>query len=114
MTESKPNQQLGAIDLESIKLSPKSLEHGQPASPLLSYSPLRNFDRIFLIERVSQIIAPYFITVVGLLLYQENFLLGTLLLGIGVAVLFKVTFAKIAAFVESVKSIFQSNNQINF
>ena len=111
MTE--PNQQLGAIDLESIKLSPKSLEQQQP-SPLMSYSPLRNFNRIFLIERISQIIAPYFITVVGLLLYKENFLLGTLLLGIGVAVLFKVTFAKIAAFVESVKSVFQSNNQINF
>ena len=114
MTESKQNQQLGAIDLESIKLSPKSLDHSQPASPLMSYSPLRNFDRIFLIERVSQVIAPYFITVVGLLLYKENFLLGTILLVIGVIVLFKITFTKIAVFVESVKSVFQSNDQVNF
>ena len=109
----KPNQQLGAINLESVKVSPKSLEQSQP-SPVISYSPLRNFDRIFLIEKISQVISPYFITVVGLLLYKENYLLGTILLFIGVAVLFKVSFAKIAAFVESVKSVFQSNKQIDF
>jgi hypothetical protein len=56
------------------------------------------------VEKISRIIAPYFIAIAGLVLYEDNFLLGTILIGVGILALLKVSTQDVAAFLEWFKS----------
>lgn len=43
------------------------------------------------VDKISGIVSPYFIVLIGLLLYEENFLFGTILIIVGILSLLKVT-----------------------
>lgn len=55
------------------------------------------------VEKISRIVAPYFIALIGLSLYGENFLIGTILIGTGIVSLFKVSTKDVATFLTWVK-----------
>ena len=54
-------------------------------------------------EKISRIVAPYFIAIVGLSLYKDNFFMGTILIAIGMLSLLKVSAKDVAAFLEWLK-----------
>ena len=56
------------------------------------------------VEKISRIVSPYFIAVVGLSLYEDNFFLGTILISVGILSLLKVTTKDVAIFLEWIKS----------
>ncbi|MBR8829184.1 MAG: hypothetical protein DSM107014_15020 [Gomphosphaeria aponina SAG 52.96 = DSM 107014] len=56
-----------------------------------------------IVEKISGILSPYFIVIVGLYLYENNFLLGTLLIVIGIVSLLKVSFKDVKKWIEGIK-----------
>ncbi len=50
-----------------------------------------NSELVNTVEKISRIISPYFIVVVGLSLYEDNFLIGSILILLGMLSLFKVS-----------------------
>ncbi len=56
------------------------------------------------VEKISRIVSPYFIAIVGLSLYQDNFLIGTILIGIGILSLLKVSTQDLTAFLAWIKN----------
>ncbi|AFY78826.1 hypothetical protein Ple7327_3631 [Pleurocapsa sp. PCC 7327] len=65
------------------------------------------------VEKISRIISPYFIVIVGLVLYDNNFLIGTTLIAIGILSLLKVSLQDIIDVIEDIKNIFVST-ETNF
>ncbi len=55
------------------------------------------------VEKISRIVSPYFIAIVGLSLYGDNFFLGTILISVGILSLLKVSAKDVAAFLEWLK-----------
>ncbi|MGF1479517.1 MAG: hypothetical protein ACFB4I_08505 [Cyanophyceae cyanobacterium] len=95
-----PKQQTG-VDLQSMQVPPKS-----DWAQLSSQPNLRNFEIVYICERISQIVAPYFVMTVGVLMYNKNFLLGTVLVVIGLLVMFKITWEKLMVFVNELLKSF--------
>jgi|GEM_PF-2503911 len=56
-----------------------------------------------IVEKISGILSPYFIVIVGLYLYDNNFFLGTLLIIIGIISLLKISFKDVKKWVEGIK-----------
>jgi hypothetical protein len=55
------------------------------------------------IEKISRIASPYFIAIVGLSLYKDNFFIGTILISVGILSLLKVSARDVATFLEWLK-----------
>ena len=53
------------------------------------------------VEKISGIVSPYFIVLVGLFLYEDNFLIGTGLITIGIFSLLKISVQDISKWVKS-------------
>ena len=58
------------------------------------------------VERISRIVSPYFIAIVGLALYENNFLIGTILIVVGILSLLKVSTNDVGNFLEWLKKFF--------
>ena len=56
------------------------------------------------VEKISRVASPYFIAIVGLTLYEDNFFLGTILIAVGTLSLLKVTARDVAIFLEWLKN----------
>lgn len=55
-------------------------------------------------EKISGIVSPYFIVIVGLLLYEENFLVGIILILSGILSLLKISWKDIGDFLGNIKN----------
>ena len=66
-------------------------------------------DFVNTVEKISRIVSPYFVVIVGLALYKNNFLIGGILIIVGILSLFKVTTKDVAAFFEGIKNFFGFN-----
>jgi hypothetical protein len=60
------------------------------------------------VEKISGIVSPYFIVLVGLILSDDNFLFGTLLIFIGILSLLKVTTKDVNKLINWLKNLFSS------
>ena len=112
MTEGKPTtlqQPPGTVDLQDVRVTPKLLD--QPHSQPLGKANWKKFETVYVVERISQIFSPYFLVIIGASLYEENFLLGTILIVIGVAMLLKVSFKDILVWFEGIKNFLGLNQQ---
>ena len=67
-------------------------------------------DVVPLVEKVSSILSPYFIVLVGLFLYDRNALIGFILVAVGVLSLLKVSWQDLQKMIERVKTFFTSPN----
>ncbi len=56
------------------------------------------------VEKISRIVSPYFVVVVGLALYKNNFLIGTILIVVGIFSLLKISTKDIGNFLDWLKS----------
>ncbi len=62
-----------------------------------------NPEIVTIVEKISGIVSPYFIVVVGLILYDDNFFLGLLLIAVGILSLLKLSLTDIIGFFIDIK-----------
>jgi hypothetical protein len=62
------------------------------------------------VEKISRIISPYFVVIVGLAVYEKNFLIGTILILVGILALLKITARDVATFFEWIKNFLGLSN----
>lgn len=58
---------------------------------------------VSIVEKISAILSPYFIVLVGLYLYDDNFLFGTVLILIGIISLLKISYQDLVKWFEYLK-----------
>lgn len=68
----------------------------------------KSSETVKVVEKVSGILSPYFVVLVGLFVYDNNFFLGTLLIAVGILSLLKITWADVNQFFDKIKSLFSS------
>lgn len=64
-------------------------------------------ESVQIVEKISTIISPYFIVIVGLFLADSNFLIGITLVLVGVFSLLKLSWQDIQTAIEKVSAFFQ-------
>ena len=83
---------------------PESLpETSTSASSEVVNSEVVNSELVNTVEKISRIVSPYFIVVVGLSLYDDNFLIGGILIVVGILSLFKVSLQDLTNLFNQVK-----------
>ncbi|MGK7915675.1 MAG: hypothetical protein AB4038_09025 [Prochloraceae cyanobacterium] len=105
----KPIQQPDLDQMPDIMVPPEpspTVETIQQETEFVSESNLEKSELMNKVETVSTIVSPYFIVVVGLLLYDKNFLLSLILLATGILALLKVSFKDIMNLVDNIKKFF--------
>ncbi|PSB12173.1 hypothetical protein C7B62_02740 [Pleurocapsa sp. CCALA 161] len=99
----KPN----LSDLKDIKLSPPTptpVDLTSPQDTLLQTSEIEDKELVSTVEKISRIVSPYFIAIVGLALYENNFLIGTILIVVGILSLLKISTNDVGNFLEWLKN----------
>ena len=93
-------------DLKDIQLSPPpsaNLKNTQDTL-LQTKEIVEDKELVSNVERISRIVSPYFIAIVGLSLYENNFLIGTILIVLGILSLLKVSTNDVGNFLEWLKN----------
>jgi len=67
---------------------------------------VENSELVSNIEKISRIASPYFIAIVGLSLYKDNFFFGSTLIAVGILSLLKVSARDVAELLEWIKDFF--------
>ncbi|MCW6037349.1 hypothetical protein K4A83_13860 [Spirulina subsalsa FACHB-351] len=57
------------------------------------------------VSQLSGIVSPYFIVLVGLYIYNSNFWIGIILVGVGIVSLFKISLSDVERWIESIKKL---------
>jgi hypothetical protein len=97
----------GNPEFPNPELSPPPMsETSQPQKAALSrQTDSEKSELVNTVERISRIVSPYFIVLVGLFLYEDNFLMGTVLIAIGILSLLKVSWQDITAVFDRLKKV---------
>jgi len=94
-------------DLKDIKLSPPpNIDLSSPQDTILQTENIvvEQNELVSTVEKISRIASPYFVAVVGLSLYENNFLIGTILIVVGILSLLKVSTNDVGDFLEWLKN----------
>lgn len=93
-------------DLQDIKLSPPPPVNSiAPQDTLLQKdNAVEENELVSTVEKISRIASPYFVAIVGLSLYENNFLIGTILIVVGILSLLKVSTKDVGDFLEWLKN----------
>jgi hypothetical protein len=115
--ETKPSD---PSDLLDVVLSSESMKEEEKNEAIQLFDPIdenqlsveKSYQSpsVNTVEKISNIISPYFIVIVGLLLYKDNFLFGTVLIAIGILSLLKVSWKEVANIWEDLKSMFSTKD----
>jgi len=90
------------IDLETSN-EDTELSLGQPTMSKIDNTP----ESVQVVEKISNILSPYFIVIVGLFLYDSNFLIGTALIFVGIFSLLKLSWQDFQNLINQVMSFFR-------
>ena len=98
------------LELDDVNLSgqqsPSIAETQQQATVLQA----EKSELVNTVEKISRIISPYFVVIVGLAVYEKNFLIGTILILVGILALLKITARDVATFFEWIKNFLGLSN----
>ncbi len=119
--EKSPEKTAEKPNLQDIQLPPRiSLDNSQQDTLLQTQSTTTteeselnlesDSELVSTVEKISRIVSPYFVVVVGLALYDNNFLIGTILILVGILSLLKVSTKDVATFLEWIKNFLGFNN----
>jgi hypothetical protein len=101
--------------LDSDRPETKSLAKTTQDSLRLPKSKMEteNSELVNNVEKISRVVSPYFIAIAGLSLYKDNFFLGTILIGVGILSLLKVSAKDVALFLEWLKNFLGFSDEEN-
>ena len=116
-----PEKSPEKANLKDIQLPPRiTLDNSQQDTLLQAASPATveetqlklesDSELVNTVEKISRIASPYFVVIVGLALYENNFLIGTILILVGILSLLKVSTKDVAVFLEWVKNFLGFSN----
>ena len=97
-------------DLKDIKLSPPSapsavdLKAQETLLQTEESTIIESNELVSTVEKISRIVSPYFVAIVGLSLYENNFLIGTILILVGILSLLRVSTQDVGNFLEWLKN----------
>ncbi|MEB3312368.1 MAG: hypothetical protein VKJ02_19250 [Snowella sp.] len=101
------------LDLESVLFSQggdKSEINIKDQDTELTITAITNQpDIVNVVEKISGILSPYFIVLVGLYLYDNNFLIGTLLIFTGIFSLLKLSWKDLKNALDQIKNFFSAD-----
>ena len=80
---------------------------------LTLFKPNNQSEFVNVVEKISGILSPYFIVLVGLFLYDNNFFIGTLLVFIGIFSLLKLSWKDIKILLDQVQKFFKSDSNVS-
>ncbi|MFM7441728.1 MAG: hypothetical protein ACKO2V_24530 [Snowella sp.] len=104
-------------DLESILFSQESEQSEIDMAINDTESTLSNSHNqpeiVNVVEKISGILSPYFIVLVGLFLYENNFFIGTLLIFVGIFSLLKLSWKDIKVLLDQIQKFFKSDTNIS-
>ena len=104
-------------DLESILFSQESEQSEIDMAINDTESTLSNSHNqpeiVNLVEKISGILSPYFIVLVGLFLYENNFFIGTLLIFVGIFSLLKLSWKDIKILLDQIQKFFKSDANVS-
>ena len=104
-------------DLESILFSQESEQSEIDMAINDTESTLTNSHNqpeiVNVVEKISGILSPYFIVLVGLFLYENNFFIGTLLVFVGIFSLLKLSWKDIKILLDQIQKFFQSDANVS-
>lgn len=104
-SKNNPEKQANNPKIEDLMINNMS-------ESLTSESEIEQQTTVKLVEKISGILSPYFIVIVGLYLYDNNFLFGSILILVGILSLLKISYEDIWQWIETIKSLFNQNNKI--
>jgi hypothetical protein len=110
----EPKQQ-EKTDFQNIMFSAKPpLEESQQANTVLQNEEEKSEDSlqpevVNIVEKISRIVSPYFIVIVGLSLYQNNFFIGSILIIVGILSLLKISSQDVSKFLQWFKNFLGFN-----
>ncbi len=92
-------------DLQDIELSPPPADNlDSPQDTILQQGKIiEENELVSTVEKISRIVSPYFIAIVGLSLYENNFLIGTILILLGILALLRISPQDLGDFLEWLK-----------
>ena len=67
-------------------------------------------ETVAIVEKISKILSPYFIVIVGLFLYEDNFLFGSALIIVGILSLLNISWRDINNAIEKIKDSLRSDD----
>ncbi len=101
-------------DLQDIQLTPPTtddnVDYSQDTLLSTKTEVLETNELVSTVEKISRIVSPYFVVVIGLALYENNFIIGTILIVVGLLSLLKVTIKDVGNFLEWLKGFLGLNN----
>ena len=104
-------------DLESILFSQESEQSEIDMAINDTESTLSNSHNqpeiVNVVEKISGILSPYFIVLVGLFLYENNFFIGTLLIFVGIFSLLKLSWKDIKILLDQIQKFFKSDANVS-
>lgn len=112
-TKTQNNPQVDDLIIPNPKIN-ESKPPLKPPSLSQNESEIDQPQLVKLVEKISGILSPYFIVIVGLYLYDNNFFFGSILILIGILSLLKISYEDIWHWIEQIKGIFtdKDNNNI--
>ncbi|HAC65852.1 MAG TPA: hypothetical protein DCF68_20555 [Cyanothece sp. UBA12306] len=112
--QSKEPQSLETTDIPEMMFpSQSNLENqSEQYQEFVEVEETEQPEVVKIVEKISSIISPYFIVIVGLSLYDDNFFLGLILILVGIFSLFKISFSDVFEFFLGIKSFFSSSDEI--
>ena len=112
---SPKNQQLDNAQIEDVISMPEKsieVETKQQNGELVSSSSTSDrIELVNIVERISVIISPYFIALIGLYLYEKNSFIGTILIAVGIVSLLKISSKDAVKFWQEIKNFFGLNDK---
>jgi hypothetical protein len=104
-------------DLESILFSQESEQSEIDMAINDTESTLSNSHNqpeiVNVVEKISGILSPYFIVLVGLFLYENNFFIGTLLIFVGIFSLLKLSWKDLKILLDQIQKFFKSDANVS-
>jgi hypothetical protein len=104
-SKSKNNPQVDDLMIPNPKINDTKSSLSSQAESAIEQPQL-----VKLVEKISGILSPYFIVIVGLYLSDNNFLFGSILIIIGILSLLKISYADIWQWIQQIKGIFTDKN----
>ena len=97
-----PQKPAGVPEMEFLSQTPKP-PGNLPGNKSAVEAAEEKSELVRNVEKISHIISPYFIVLVGLLLSDDNFLIGTFLIAVGILSLLKVSWQDLTKFGAEIK-----------
>jgi hypothetical protein len=99
----KENREVETNEEQKINIEPPVNSSISPSS-IESINDGGRSELVNSVEKISKIISPYFIVIVGLILSERNFLIGGILIFLGIISLLKISKEDVLKFIQWLKN----------